>query len=374
MFLKKLSLTNFKNYTEAAVEFSAKINCFIGNNGEGKTNLLDAIHYLSFCKSFFNSIDYQNIRHGTDFFAIHGTYSRNGDTPETISCIQKLNQKKIFKQNTKEYDRLSDHIGLYPLVMISPYDRDLINDGSEVRRRYIDSVMSQFDKVYLNELINYNKVLAQRNALLKYFGETQTFSQESLDIWNQKMVSLGITIFETRRKFIAEFMPVFSHYYELISDGREKVGITYESQLLQGDFYQLLQQAGEKDRYARYSTVGVHKDDLIFEIDGYPVKKYGSQGQQKSFVVAIKLAQFEYTRNLKGYNPLLLFDDIFDKLDDNRVEQLIKLVSADSFGQVFITDTQRYRIEKIVNRHEIDYRIFEIATGMVKELVMNGEK
>ncbi|HNY08122.1 MAG TPA: DNA replication/repair protein RecF [Bacteroidales bacterium] len=374
MFLKKLSLTNFKNYTEAAVDFSAKINCFIGNNGEGKTNLLDAIHYLSFCKSFFNSIDYQNIRHGTDFFAIHGTYSRNGDTPETISCIQKLNQKKIFKQNTKEYDRLSDHIGLYPLVMISPYDRDLINDGSEVRRRYIDSVMSQFDKVYLNELINYNKVLAQRNALLKYFGETQTFSQESLDIWNQKMVSLGITIFETRRKFIAEFMPVFSHYYELISDGREKVGITYESQLLQGDFYQLLQQAGEKDRYARYSTVGVHKDDLIFEIDGYPVKKYGSQGQQKSFVVAIKLAQFEYTRNLKGYNPLLLFDDIFDKLDDNRVEQLIKLVSADSFGQVFITDTQRYRIEKIVNRHEIDYRIFEIATGMVKELVMNGEK
>ena len=374
MFLKKLSLTNFKNYTEAAVEFSAKINCFIGNNGEGKTNLLDAIHYLSFCKSFFNSIDYQNIRHGTDFFAIHGTYSRNGDTPETISCIQKLNQKKIFKQNTKEYDRLSDHIGLYPLVMISPYDRDLINDGSEVRRRYIDSVMSQFDKVYLNELINYNKVLAQRNALLKYFGETQTFSQESLDIWNQKMVSLGITIFETRRKFIAEFMPVFSHYYELISYGREKVGITYESQLLQGDFYQLLQQAAEKDRYARYSTVGVHKDDLIFEIDGYPVKKYGSQGQQKSFVVAIKLAQFEYTRNLKGYNPLLLFDDIFDKLDDNRVEQLIKLVSADSFGQVFITDTQRYRIEKIVNRHEIDYRIFEIATGMVKELVMNGEK
>ena len=374
MFLKKLSLTNFKNYTEAAVEFSAKINCFIGNNGEGKTNLLDAIHYLSFCKSFFNSIDSQNIRHGTDFFAIHGTYSRNGDTPETISCIQKLNQKKIFKQNTKEYDRLSDHIGLYPLVMISPYDRDLINDGSEVRRRYIDSVMSQFDKVYLNELINYNKVLAQRNALLKYFGETQTFSQESLDIWNQKMVSLGITIFETRRKFIAEFMPVFSHYYELISDGREKVGITYESQLLHGDFYQLLQQAGEKDCYARYSTVGVHKDDLIFEIDGYPVKKYGSQGQQKSFVVAIKLAQFEYTRNLKGYNPLLLFDDIFDKLDDNRVEQLIKLVSADSFGQVFITDTQRYRIEKIVNRHEIDYRIFEIATGMVKELVMNGEK
>jgi len=374
MFLKKLSLTNFKNYTEAAVDFSAKINCFIGNNGEGKTNLLDAIHYLSFCKSFFNSIDYQNIRHGTDFFAIHGTYSRNGDTPETISCIQKLNQKKIFKQNTKEYDRLSDHIGLYPLVMISPYDRDLINDGSEVRRRYIDSVMSQFDKVYLSELINYNKVLAQRNALLKYFGETQTFNQESLDIWNQKMVGLGITIFETRRKFIAEFMPVFSHYYELISDGREKVGITYESQLLQGDFYQLLQQAGEKDRYARYSTVGVHKDDLIFEIDGYPVKKYGSQGQQKSFVVAIKLAQFEYTRNLKGYNPLLLFDDIFDKLDDNRVEQLIKLVSADSFGQVFITDTQRYRIEKIVNRHEIDYRIFEIATGMVKELVMNGEK
>jgi len=373
MFLKKLSLTNFKNYTEAAVEFSAKINCFIGNNGEGKTNLLDAIHYLSFCKSFFNSVDSQNIRHGTDFFAIHGTYSRNGDTPETISCIQKLNQKKIFKQNTKEYDRLSDHIGLYPLVMISPYDRDLINDGSEVRRRYIDSVMSQFDKVYLNELINYNKVLAQRNALLKYFGETQTFSQESLDIWNQKMVSLGISIFETRRKFIAEFMPVFSHYYELISDGREKVGITYESQLLHGDFYQLLQQAGEKDCYARYSTVGVHKDDLVFEIDGYPVKKYGSQGQQKSFVVAIKLAQFEYTRNLKGYNPLLLFDDIFDKLDDNRVEQLIKLVSADSFGQVFITDTQRYRIEKIVNRHEIDYRIFEIATGIVKELVMNGE-
>jgi len=371
MFLKKLSVANFKNYSEAGLEFSAKINCFIGNNGEGKTNLLDAIHYLSFCKSFFNSVDYQNIRHNTDFFAIHGTYSKNGDTPDTVSCIQKLNQKKIFRLNKKEYDRLSDHIGLYPLVMISPYDRDLINEGSDVRRKYIDSVMSQFDKFYLSDLINYNKSLFQRNALLKHFGETQTFQHESLEVWNEKLISLGNKVFLARKKFIAEFIPVFQHYYEFISGGKEKVGIEYESQLFHGDFLQLLQDAEEKDCYARYSTVGIHKDDLIFEIDGYPIKKYGSQGQQKSFVVAIKLAQFEYTRNLKGFNPLLLFDDIFDKLDDQRVEQLIKLVSADSFGQVFITDTQLYRIENIFIQNDIEHRIFEVADGTVKELIVD---
>jgi DNA replication and repair protein RecF len=368
MYLNKLTVTNFKNYEEATLGFSEKINCFIGDNGVGKTNLLDAIHYLSFCKSYFNPIDSQNVRHSQDFFAIHGTYFKNGGQPDKISCIQRLNHKKQFRLNQKDYDRLADHIGLYPLVMVSPYDRDLINEGSEVRRKYIDGVISQFDRNYLEDLINYNKALAHRNALLKHYAESRSFNRTALEVWDRQLCLPGQKIFEVRSKFLKEFIPIFQYYFEFISGGKEKVSIAYESQLVERELEELLAVTVERDRAARYTTTGIHKDDLVFEIGGHALKKFGSQGQQKSYVIAIKLAQFEYTKNLKGFKPVLLFDDIFDKLDDNRVGQIIRLVSENNFGQVFITDTQRYRVEKLLKEVSIDHRIFEIHDGEITNL------
>lgn len=360
MYLKKLTLTNFKNYPQAEFTFSDKINCFIGNNGAGKTNLLDAIHYLSFCKSYFNPVDTQNIRHGEDYFAIHGTYIRNAESRELTECIQKRNHRKKFLLNKKEYDRLADHIGAIPLVMISPYDRDLINDGSEIRRKYIDSVISQFDRIYLDDLISYQKALFQRNTLLKSFSDNNYFDAPSLEIWDEQLIRHGNVIFEKRKDFLERFISIFRHYFSYITCGDEPVDITYQSQLLESEFGPQLSNALSRDRAVQYTTIGIHKDDLDFQISGYPIKKFGSQGQQKSFVIAIRLAQFDYTRNIKGYKPILLLDDIFDKLDDLRVEQLIRLVSENSFGQVFITDTQEERVKKIFSNMEIDHEIFKI--------------
>jgi DNA replication and repair protein RecF len=365
MFLHKLSVANFKNYELADFVFSDKINCFTGNNGVGKTNLLDAIHYLSFCKSYFNPADTQNIRHGQDFFAINGSFFRNGDSPDLVQCIQKRNQRKRFLLNKKEYDRLSDHIGHFPLIMISPYDRDLINEGSEVRRRYIDSVISQFDKMYLDDLIQYNKVLLQRNALLKAFAEKNFYDKAQLEIWDEQMIRLGRLLFEKRTQFLESFIPIFQHYYSYISGGTEKVGVKYDSQLCDSGMEDLIRDNLPRDRSAQSSTVGIHKDDLEFTLDGYMVKKFGSQGQQKSFVVAVKLAQFDYTRNIKGYKPVLLLDDVFDKLDDMRVQQLISMVSRHNFGQVFITDTSEDRIRRIFDSMDIDHKFFSLPVNPV---------
>jgi len=364
MYLKELRLANFKNYSEANLTFSDKINCFAGVNGSGKTNLLDAIHYLSFCKSYFNPADNQNIMHNEGFFAIHGNYVKNGnDTTGKVSCIQKRNLRKQFMLNNKEYDRLADHIGAYPLVMVSPYDRDLINEGSEARRKYIDSVISQFDKIYLDDLINYNRALAQRNSQLKDFAERHSFDRNLLEIWDEKLIRLGTGIHLKRKSFIQDFIPVFNDYFSIISGDRETVSISYDSQLLATPFDELLESSLEKDRMLRFTNAGIHKDDLVMEIGSYPVKRFGSQGQQKSFVIAIKLAQFEYTSRVKGFKPILLFDDIFDKLDESRVTQLVQLVSQDSFGQVFITDTQFDRINKLTAALQINFKVWEINSG-----------
>ncbi|MHC1774605.1 MAG: DNA replication/repair protein RecF [Lentimicrobium sp.] len=365
MYLRKLTLFNFKNYEEASLEFSEKINCFTGSNGAGKTNLLDAIHYLSFTKSYFNLMDSQNIKHEADFFAIHGQFVRNGSGPDDLSCIQKRNLKKQFRINGKDYDRMADHIGEFPLVMVSPYDRDLINEGSELRRKYIDSVISQFDRLYLEDLIVYNKSLAQRNALLKMFGEKRYFDEASLEIWDEQMKGPASRIYSRRREFLEGFLPVFGKYFEFISGGKEEVGILYHSDLSDSPMDELLKINLQRDLAARYTTSGIHKDDLEFMIDGYPVKKFGSQGQQKSFVVAIKLAQFDYTRTVKNYKPILLLDDIFDKLDNNRVDRIINLVGENSFGQVFITDTQIERINHIFAHVLTDHRIFGVEAGRV---------
>lgn len=366
MYLQKLALNNFKNYSEAQLIFSDKINCFVGDNGSGKTNILDAIYYLSFCKSYFNSVDTQNIRHETDFFAVHGVYYNQENTDDKISCVQKRSKKKKFSFNKEDYKRLADHIGKIPLVMISPYDRDLINDGSEARRKYIDGVIAQFDKIYLNNLIDYNKVLLQRNTLLKRFYEQAYFDKTSLDIWDEKLVLLGKQLFKARIAFLTEFNPLFNEYYNYLSGGNELVEIVYESQMNLMPFSDLLKKALEKDKILKYTTVGIHKDDLLFRMDGYPVKKFGSQGQQKSFVIAIKLAQFEYTRRIRKFKPILLLDDIFDKLDDKRVHQIVTLVSENNFGQVFITDTQKKRIADIFTQIEIDHKVFEVESGTVK--------
>lgn len=360
MFLKRLTVTNFKNYEVADFTLSEKINCFVGNNGVGKTNILDAVYYLSFCRSYFTTVDTQNIRHGEDFFAINGIYHRGTAIPDQVQCQQKRSARKRFLLNKKEYERLADHIGNFPLVMISPYDNDLINDGSELRRRYIDSVISQFDKLYLDDLINYNKALSQRNTLLKQFAERRTFDREALNIWSVQMVRLGEQIHLRRQQFLDAFIPLFSHYFAYISGDSESVGIDYASQLTGASYAHLMEEAIARDQSAQFTTTGIHKDDLEFTIGGYPVKRFGSQGQQKSFIIAIKLAQFEYTRRVKGYKPILLLDDIFDKLDDIRVQQLIKLVGEHSFGQVFITDTSETRIRSIFDKMDLDHLIFTI--------------
>jgi DNA replication and repair protein RecF len=366
MYLQKLTVSNFKNYSEANLVFSEKINCFVGNNGAGKTNLLDAIHYLSFCKSYFNLLDNQNIRHDAAFFVIMGTFSR-ADAEDDVYCGLRRNQKKIFKINKKEYNRLADHIGLFPLVIISPADYNLINEGSEIRRKYFDSVISQFDKIYLDNLINYNKAIVQRNSLLKDFGEKHFFDMTLLEIWDEQIIPLGKAIFEKRKVFLDEFIPIFKQHYSFITNGKEEVDIEYESQLNEGNFEDILQQAVDRDRVLRFSTVGVHKDDFSFNIAAYPVKKFGSQGQQKSFIIALKLSQFDFTKNIKGYKPILLFDDIFDKLDNDRVNKIMQLVSNNSFGQVFITDAHPERIDAIFATIDTDGKIFEVVNGMLND-------
>ena len=373
MFLKKLSVLNFKNYPEAELSFSKQINCLTGNNGEGKTNILDAIHYLSFCKSFFNPIDSQNILHDSQFFMVQGVFEMS-DQDDEIYCGLKRNQKKQFKRNKKEYSRLADHIGLYPLVMISPADSELITEGSESRRRFIDSVIAQFDRDYLENLISYNKVLSHRNALLKQFGDSRQFDKTSLEIWDVQLIEHGKKVHSSRQKFINNFVSIFQTYYELISGGKEKVSIQYVSHLNENAFADVLEKALNRDRAAEYTTVGIHKDDLEFTINEYPIKKFASQGQQKSFLIALKLAQFNFIKKIKKITPILLLDDIYDKLDDLRVKQLMEIVSSDNFGQLFITDTHPTRLGDLFSTSDVDYKVFRIANGTVEDYKLKIEK
>ncbi len=367
MFLEKLHLVNFKNYKEAEILLDAGINCFVGNNGEGKTNILDAVYYLSICKSYMNPVDKQNIRFDQPFFVIQGTFRNNGKTDE-IHCAVKIGHKKSFRKNKKEYEKLGDHIGNYPAVIISPYDRNLISEGSEMRRRWMDSIIAQFDKQYLNLLQTYVKVLAQRNALLKNMAEQRLFDRESIEIWDLKLVETGEKIFQKRKRFLNEFIPVFQKHYNEIGDKEERVHLSYKSHLLENDFKTLLSKSEKKDIQTRYTNVGIHRDDLVFEIKGLPVKKFGSQGQQKSFLIALKLAQYEWLKNHLKTTPILLLDDIFDKLDHQRVEKLMQLVSKQFFGQVLLTDTDIDRVNKIFSNNNFNYHLFEVKNGEIKKL------
>ena len=359
MFLKKLSLINYKNFDSKTFEFNKKINCLVGNNGIGKTNVLDAVYHLSFGKSYFNPVASQNIKHGEEFFVVDGEFQKN-ERDEKIICSLKKGQKKIIKRNGKAYEKFSDHIGFLPLVIISPADRDLITEGSDTRRKFIDSVISQSDKVYLKNLINYNKTLSQRNSLLKYFALNNTFDNDTLSIYNEQLDDFSKYIFKARKDFLDVFIPIFKKRYEVISGGKEVVNLIYGSHLHDDNLKTLLEQNISKDRALQYTSVGIHKDDLSFEIESYPIKKFGSQGQQKSFLIALKFAQFDFIKQQAEVNPVLLLDDIFDKLDENRVSQIIKLVNNDGFGQIFISDTHADRTEAVIKETGLPYEIFKM--------------
>ena len=359
VFLKQLSLLNYKNLAQIEFDFDAKINCFVGKNGVGKTNILDAIYHLAYGKSYFNPLAVQNIKHGEEFFVIDALLEKN-NKEEKIVCSLKKGQKKTIKRNGKVYDKLSEHLGLIPLVIISPSDADLIIDGSETRRKFIDSVIATLDNTYLQLLIQYQKTLAQRNALLKYFALNQTFDADNLSIYNEQLSNSGQLIFEKRKQFLADFIPIFEKHHTNISGGNEKVALKYESQLFEKDLMSLLEESLQKDRIIQYTSSGIHKDDLIFEIDGFPIKKFGSQGQQKSFLIALKLAQFEFMKKQSGELPILLFDDIFDKLDETRVQKIVTMVNDAVFGQIFISDTHAERTELIIKETHQSYKIFPI--------------
>lgn len=365
MWLKRISILNYKNLEQAELSFSRKMNCIIGKNGMGKTNLLDAVYYLSFCKSATNPIDSQNIRHDQDFFVIQGFYETDTQEPEEVYCGLKRKQKKQFKRNKKEYTRLSDHIGFIPLVLVSPADSLLIAGGSEERRRFMDVVISQLDREYLEALIRYNKALMQRNTLLKSDIEPE---EELMAVWEEMMATAGTVVYQKRKAFIDEFIPVFQSYYAYISQDREEVSLAYESHAAQGDLLQLIQESRQRDRIMGYSLKGVHKDDLVMQLGEFPIKREGSQGQNKTYLIALKLAQFEFLKRTGSQTtPLVLLDDIFDKLDASRVEQIVKLVAGDNFGQIFITDTNRDHLDKILKKIDGDYKLFEVEGGMVTE-------
>jgi DNA replication and repair protein RecF len=331
----------------------------VGKNGIGKTNILDAIYHLANGKSYFNPLAVQNIKHEEDFFVVDGEFEKNGRT-EQILCSLKKGQKKILKRNGKVYEKFSDHIGFIPLVIISPADSDLIIEGSETRRKFIDTVISQLDTSYLQQLIQYQKIISQRNALLKFFALNHVFENDTLSIYNEQLNTLGEFIFEKRKKFLIDFIPIFNNYHREITNSAETVQLVYQSNLFEKDTLTLLEENISKDRALHYTSVGVHKDDLSFEIDNYPIKKFGSQGQQKSFLIALKLAQFDFVKKQSGEKPILLFDDIFDKLDEFRVSKIIEMVNKEEFGQLFISDTHPERTENIVKTTLQSYKIFNL--------------
>ncbi len=365
MILNKLSIINYKNLAAAMLELSPKINCFIGKNGAGKTNVLDGVYYLSFCRSAHNPIDSQVIRHEQDFFVLEGDYLTDDGGEEAVYCGMKRGTKKRFKRDKKEYKRLSEHIGRIPLVMVSPSDTLIIEGGSEERRKLVDMVISQYDRAYIDALTRYNKALAQRNSLLKMETEPDG---ELLDIWEEQMAQEGEQIYSKRAEFIKELTPIFQEFYNKISANNERVELAYISHCQRGPLLDVIRRDRAKDRIMGYSLHGIHRDDLEFTLGGHQMKREGSQGQNKTFVVALKLAQFEFLKRTGMKTvPLLLLDDIFDKLDAGRVEQIIRLVASDDFGQIFITDTNRDHLDEILRNSSHDYKLFCVAEGEVEE-------
>ncbi len=370
MILKRISILNYRNLQQVDLHFSDKLNCLLGQNGMGKTNLLDAIYYLSFCKSAGNPIDSQNIFHEADFFMIQGFYEKADGSKEEVYAGIKRRQKKQFKRNKKEYQRLSEHIGLIPLVMISPDDQTLILGGSEERRRFMDVVISQYDKEYLDALIRYNKALTQRNVLLK--SETPV-DEEVFLAWEEMMAATGEAVYRKRQAFIEEFIPIFQKYYSFISGDQEQVELAYTSHAQEGSLMEQFATLREREKIIGFSIHGIHKDELEMQLGGFPIKREGSQGQNKTYLVALKLAQFDFLKRTSRMKPLLLLDDIFDRLDAQRVERILKLVGSDDFGQIFITDTNRENMDYILHKVGGDYRLFSVVDGVIEPLGASAE-
>ena len=365
MVIKNLSILNYKNIAQADLAFSDKINCFIGANGMGKTNVLDAVYYLSFCKSHTNPIDAQVVRHGEEMFMLQGRYLTDDGETETISCGTKVGRRKTFKRNGKDYRRLTEHIGFAPLVMISPADTSLITGGSEERRRFVDTVISQYDANYLDALVRYGRALAQRNNLLKAENEPDP---DMMEIYEEEMAASGTYIYKERVEFAKRLTPVFQTMYSRIAHADEEVRLTYTSHCERGPLLDQLRQARSKERIVGFTLHGIHKDDLIMELGGFPIKKEGSQGQCKTYLVAMKLAQFALLKETgRRQTPLLLLDDVFDKLDSHRVEQIVRLAGGNEFGQIFLTDTNRGHLDRILQQAACDFKLFTVENGTIND-------
>ena len=359
VFLKKISIINYKNILDKEYELDPKINCFVGDNGVGKTNILDAVYHLSMGKSYFNVKNDQLINRGKDYMLVDGVFKLNNKN-ESIIFSLKIGEKKVLKRNGKPYKKFSNHIGLIPVVLISPYDNDLINEGSSERRKFIDSIISQNDKEYLINLIAYTRVIQNRNKLLKQYNKSVDFDLDTIRVYDDQIYKLSDPIFKARDKFIKEFTPLVLEKYKNISDDKEKISIEYKSDLINNNIENLIKDSFQKDVIIQYTSVGLHKDDFIFNIDENRIKRFGSQGQQKSFLIALKLAQFDYLKNKTGNSPILIMDDIFDKLDLMRVKRIVEIVNSTNFGQLFLSDTDKERIEKVLSSLNLSSKIFEV--------------
>ncbi len=361
MRLKRLSLINFKNIGQEDIDLSPTINCFVGDNGAGKTNVVDAVHFLSMCKSSLAMTDAQSIRHGEEFFVVEGSYLTDQSKSESVMCSVARKSGKVIKRNGKEYERIADHVGVVPVVIVSPADSVLISDAADERRRFLNAFISQFDRAYLNALMRYNAVLSERNRLLKMSSD-----EDMLLIYDRQLADHGARVHAARKGVVERMEPLVARYYKQLSGDREQVSVTYKSELNERPLDEILLAVRQKDIVNQFTTSGIHRDDLILKIGGYPLRKYGSQGQQKSFLIALKLAQYSLVSEVCGERPLLLLDDLFDKLDAGRVAQLIALVSEPTFGQIIITDCNRDRLRSILDAAGSDYSLFGVENGRIE--------
>lgn len=367
MYLETLRLINFKNYRNIAFDFNEEINCLVGENGVGKTNVLDAVYYLSLVKSSFNISDNQVIQHGQSYFSILGKFQKDDKFYE-VKCKSIANNKKSISINNKEHERVKDHIGLFPVVLISPNDTDIIRGISEYRRKFVDGIIAQIDKDYLENLLKYNHALKHRNSLLKNINNVSQVDYDLIDTFDQSLIKTGEVIFGIRRKFIDRFIPILQRLYSNISDHKEIIEIRYRSDLENADFEKLLKDSLTKDVLLSRTSAGIHRDDYLMKIDGYPMKKFASQGQQKSLIVSLKIAQFEIMREARGFKPILLMDDVFDKLDDQRIEKIMNLVAGHTFGQIFVTDARPERTLSIFESIGSGINIYQIHEGKTRLL------